>query len=670
MNVSTPAALKDFPSPAPDVRSRIGTLVAGRYRILRMIGEGGMGAVFEAEVLASGERVAVKLIKPEYATSTEVTGRFLQEVRAVSAVGHPNIVRLLDAGTDAHGPFMVLELLVGETLCDVLDRRPLGPREALAVMAATLDALQAAHTAGVVHRDIKPENIFLVGGVDRCTGVKLLDFGISKIISMQSATGGITRVGTAVGTPDYMSPEQAGGGRVDGRADLWSVGAVLYEAISLEHPFEGDSYQQLISNIVLHPHLPLRARVPAAPAEVEAFIDRALRKEPADRYGSAGEMLADARRLLSMLPSDESMGFRRDEPTSVMRAAPNEPTQVIEVRQSAASAGPARPQRQPRSAAPPPRPPPQQAHPNSIPGPPMPSWNAVPEATTLIDAPAHPSIPPSSPVAEDRGVPRGAITIAAIVAGALVFGALALRIRAATQDVGGPVAPLNEPAPTATQPRDAPPAPTAQVLAPSPTQMLAPSPTQMIAPSPTQVIAPSPAQVIAPPPPRAIAAPPPRARPGASCGRASTCHASAARLGARARRRDGRDPRRASLAPVLRGRAASVRGQRRRGGVLRRARARPRRPGPVALAHDGPRIVRVSSPRAARGACRGGRHGTDLPNLQVTRRRRHANARSSAARSTSSKLVERPVVSRTDPSASVGSIPIARITADAASPLA
>ena len=504
MNVSTPAALKDFPSPAPDVRSRIGTLVAGRYRILRMIGEGGMGAVFEAEVLASGERVAVKLIKPEYATSTEVTGRFLQEVRAVSAVGHPNIVRLLDAGTDAHGPFMVLELLVGETLCDVLDRRPLGPREALAVMAATLDALQAAHAAGVVHRDIKPENIFLVGGVDRCTGVKLLDFGISKIISMQSATGGITRVGTAVGTPDYMSPEQAGGGRVDGRADLWSVGAVLYEAISLEHPFEGDSYQQLISNIVLHPHLPLRARVPAAPAEVEAFIDRALRKEPADRYGSAGEMLADARRLLSMLPSDESIGFRRDEPTSVMRAAPNEPTQVIEVRQSAASAGPARPQRPPRSAAPqhgpPPPPPPQQPHPNSIPGPPMPSWSAVPEATTLIDAPAHPSIPPSPLVAEERGVPRGAITIAAIVAGALVFGALALRIRAATQDVGASTAPLNEPAQTVSPPRVAPPTPTAQVLAPSPTQMIAPSPAQVIAPSPTQMIAPSPAQVIAAPP--------------------------------------------------------------------------------------------------------------------------------------------------------------------------
>ncbi len=483
MHVSTPAALKDFPSPAPDVRSRIGTLVAGRYRILRMIGEGGMGAVFEAEVLTSGERVAVKLIKPEYATSTEVTGRFLQEVRAVSAVGHPNIVRLLDAGTDAQGPFMVLELLVGETLCDVLDRRPLGPREALAVMAATLDALQAAHSAGVVHRDIKPENIFLVGGVDRCTGVKLLDFGISKIISMQSATGGITRVGTAVGTPDYMSPEQAGGGRVDGRADLWSVGAVLYEAISLEHPFEGDSYQQLISNIVLHPHLPLRARVPAAPAEVEAFIDRALRKEPADRYGSAGEMLVDARRLLSVLPSDESIGFRRDEPTSVMRAAPNEPTQVIEVRQSAASAGPSRPQRPPRNAAPQRKPPPPlpQAHPNSIPGPPMPSWNAVPEATTLIDAPAHPSFPPPPP-AEERGVPRGAITIAAIVAGALVFGALALRIRAATRNTAAPVAAVAEPAPNVTPTHAPPPPPTAQVLAPSPAQVIAPPPAQVIAP--------------------------------------------------------------------------------------------------------------------------------------------------------------------------------------------
>ncbi len=442
-------------------------------------------------------------------------------------MGHPNIVRLLDAGSDAHGPFMVLELLVGETLCDVLDRRPLGPREALTVMAATLDALQAAHSAGVVHRDIKPENIFLVGGIDRCTGIKLLDFGISKIISMQSATGGITRVGTAVGTPDYMSPEQAGGGRVDGRADLWSVGAVLYEAISLEHPFEGDSYQQLISNIVLHPHLPLRARVPAAPAEVEAFIDRALRKEPADRYTSAAEMLAVARRLVAALPSDESLGFRHDEPTSVMRAAPSEPTQVIEVRPSAAAAAATRPQRGSRQAkppahAPPSRPPPAPAaHPTSLPGPPMPGWTPTPDGDTLVNAPAHAASRMLAPAAEVGGVPRSAITIAAVIAGVLVAGALALRIRAATQYNGEPIAIDTPPAavphaatpPPSQQvlvPNAQPLTPTAQALAPSPTQALVPSPAaQVLVPSPTtQVLAPPPAtQVLAPPP----AAPTPRA---------------------------------------------------------------------------------------------------------------------------------------------------------------
>jgi serine/threonine protein kinase len=302
------------------IRERIGTVVAGQYTLLRMIGEGGMGAVFEATHSPSGRRVAVKLIKPEYASQPEVNARFVQEVHTVARIGHPNIVQMLDAGTDDDGPYLVLELLEGETLCDLIDRRPLGFREALAVVAETLDALRAAHGVGIVHRDIKPENIFLVGG-ERWQRVKLLDFGIAKILTEQSLGGGLTRVGTAVGTPDYMSPEQAGGGRVDPRADLWSLAAVLYECVSQTTPFDGDNYQQLISRIVVHPHTPLGERVPAAPPGLCALIDRALQKDPAQRFANAEAMLAEVRRVLDVLPPDESLA-PRDDPTSIFVPSP------------------------------------------------------------------------------------------------------------------------------------------------------------------------------------------------------------------------------------------------------------------------------------------------------------------------------------------------------------
>jgi eukaryotic-like serine/threonine-protein kinase len=300
-----------------DIHQRNGTLVAERYRLLRVIGEGGMGAVFEAEdLVAGGLHVAVKLIKPEFITSPEVVGRFQQEAQTAASIGHPNIVRVLDAGSDDDGPFLVLELLHGETLCDVMERRALGFREALTIGAGTIDALRAAHEVGVVHRDIKPENIFLLGSGDRPTGIKLLDFGISKILS-ERAAGGLTRVGTAVGTPDYMSPEQAGGGRVDGRADLWSMGAVLYQAITLQTPFDGSTYQQLLSRIMLYPHTPLSEHSPSAPPALCALIDRALAKEPSGRYANAAEMLQAVNELLATLPPEDAVASRGDDATSI-----------------------------------------------------------------------------------------------------------------------------------------------------------------------------------------------------------------------------------------------------------------------------------------------------------------------------------------------------------------
>jgi len=400
--MQAPTAQAKIPMAFSHIRERIGTDVAGQYHLLRMIGEGGMGAVFEAEHRPSQQRVAVKLIKPEYASQPEVNGRFVQEVNTVARIGHPNIVQMLDAGTDEEGPYLVLELLEGETLCDLIDRRPLGFREALSVVAETLDALRAAHGVGVVHRDIKPENIFLVGG-ERWKGVKLLDFGIAKILTEQSLGGGLTRVGTAVGTPDYMSPEQAGGGRVDPRADLWSLAAVLYECVSQTTPFDGDSYQQLISRIVVHPHTPLVERVPAAPPGLCALIDKALQKEPAQRFASAEVMLDEVRRLLDVLPSDDSLG-PRDDPTSIFVPSPEalrydmpsarprpvpEPAPHVPTRSLPPVQGPSL-----RPPGPPPPPPslrPQVAPVRSSPLPPPPS----PMTSPWISAP--PSGPPPPP---------------------------------------------------------------------------------------------------------------------------------------------------------------------------------------------------------------------------------------------------------------------------------
>lgn len=462
--------------PLMHIHERLGTLVAGRYRLRRIIGEGGMGAVFEADVIPSGQRVAVKLIKPEYASSQEVNARFVQEARAAASIGHPNIPAVIDAGTDDDGPYLVLELLKGETLADLLDRRAAGPQEALSIAAETVDALAAAHAVGVVHRDIKPENIFLVGGAEDRKSVKLLDFGISKILTEQALGGGLTRVGTAVGTPDYMSPEQASGNRVDGRADLWSMGAVLYEAISLKTPFEGESYQQLLSRILLHPHTPLIEQVPAVHPEVSALIDRALQKEPGHRFQDAASMRAEIQRVLSILPPDASLGVGGDDSTE---AFSSESTRIFEAhgararrRSRTGSSGtkealvaPPHPSSLPAPVHPPPPAPPLAA--------PMPraSLQSVPPSSALATAPSmghlaflsHPpeptfvsTYPPaaqtiSSPASPEAPTGRRWVLLAALGATGLLVVAAGLSLRGGESSVSAPLAPPQSEATPAAQ---------------------------------------------------------------------------------------------------------------------------------------------------------------------------------------------------------------------------
>jgi serine/threonine-protein kinase len=239
----------------------LGQTIAGKYQLRRLLGEGGMGAVYEGLHLEIGKRVAIKTISTQRAHVPELAARFKREARVASAIESENIVQVFDVGHDPQiGLYMVMEHLVGEDLATRLHReRRLDPMTALAIMAQALHGLERAHAAGIVHRDLKPANLFLVDrGAGRLPLVKILDFGISKFLRDERAADTasvVTRAGAVMGTALYMSPEQAqGGALVDHRSDLWSIGAVLYEMLAgrTPHPL-AQTYEGMIVRIVTTP---------------------------------------------------------------------------------------------------------------------------------------------------------------------------------------------------------------------------------------------------------------------------------------------------------------------------------------------------------------------------------------------------------------------------------
>ncbi|MFI5308821.1 MAG: serine/threonine-protein kinase [Polyangiales bacterium] len=311
-----------------DAEQRVGGTVAGKYRLLRLLGAGGMGAVYEAEHEFTQRRVALKLMHAGFARSKLASERFLREARAPSSIGHPGVVEVLDGGRDEDGsPYLVLELLEGETLGDALRAGSLTPRLLGNVAFELLDALAAMHEAGFVHRDIKPDNVFLVpADADDHPSVKLLDFGIASITT-DSSSPSLTVAGSVLGTPHYMSPEQALGRKVDARSDLWSVGAVMYQALSGKPPFAGDSMHALIISISTQEHLPLSARRPDLPIRLAAVVERALQKNPDQRWQSAEDM-ADALRQALAHGERTADGALRVEPPPAAIAATESPLQT------------------------------------------------------------------------------------------------------------------------------------------------------------------------------------------------------------------------------------------------------------------------------------------------------------------------------------------------------
>ncbi|HTM44617.1 MAG TPA: serine/threonine-protein kinase [Polyangiaceae bacterium] len=278
-----------------------GQRIAGtKYRVVRLLGSGGMGSVYEVEHEELGKRFVLKTLLKELSSRDDLVQRLRNEWRALGRLEHPNIVRVSDAGvTEDQLPYFVMERLTGETLASRLaTHRQLPLSEALSIGAAVLDALSVAHSIGVVHRDVKPPNIFIT-----TQGVpKLLDFGIAKLLDASAEA--ITARGVAVGTPRYMSPEQAAGDLVDARADLYAVGLVLYEMISGRGPYSAADANELFLAHLTQTAPPLSQYVPGIPIEIDALIAALLAKAPSERPTSA-KVAADAMRAVrSLLKSD------------------------------------------------------------------------------------------------------------------------------------------------------------------------------------------------------------------------------------------------------------------------------------------------------------------------------------------------------------------------------
>jgi serine/threonine-protein kinase len=283
---------------APREALQIGELVDGKYEIVRELGAGAMGVVYVARHQALRRQVAVKILRGQLAADPELSARFEQEARAASAIGHPNIIDVYDLGRTADGVlFMVMELLEGDSLAGLLERhRRLPLARAQKLVDQVLAALSAAHRAGIVHRDLKPDNVFVVSSEYRADFVKLLDFGISKILAREPAQLGESKKGTALGTvmgtPEYMSPEQARGlvDQVDARTDVYAAGVVLYELLCGRTPFQGDNYNAVMAAIIDGTYPRPRELAPGVPATVEAVIVKALSYRREDRWQSAAAM--------------------------------------------------------------------------------------------------------------------------------------------------------------------------------------------------------------------------------------------------------------------------------------------------------------------------------------------------------------------------------------------
>jgi serine/threonine protein kinase len=278
----------------------VGRIIADRYRIVRLLGEGGMGQVFEAQHVNINKRFAIKLLRPEIVSNAEAVARFRQEAWSASSIGHENIIEIDDFATLPDGSvYLAMEFLDGQSLAERMrDNEQISVAEGLDVFHQVAQGLGAAHDKGIIHRDMKPENIFVAMKRDRLQ-CKVLDFGIAKV----SGTDGgnkMTRTGAIFGTPHYMSPEQALGKPLDHRSDIYSVGVIMYEVFTGKVPFEAESFMGILTKHIMAQAVPPRQMAPERdiPFEVESLIMRAMAKEPNDRVQTMHDLAAEVGGLL------------------------------------------------------------------------------------------------------------------------------------------------------------------------------------------------------------------------------------------------------------------------------------------------------------------------------------------------------------------------------------
>jgi serine/threonine protein kinase len=295
----------------------VGEVVAGRYELEELVGSGGMSSVYRAHDRVLDRRVAIKLLHERYARDEDYLERFRREARAAAQLSHPNIVTVIDRGETEGRPFIVFEYVDGETLKGVVESAaPMPVRDAIELALQIAGALAFAHARGVVHRDVKPQNVLLDGD----GRAKVTDFGIARSLDLDA---GVTQTGTVLGTSDYMAPEQAMGERASARSDVYSLGAVLFELLTGEVLFPGETFMSVALKHASEPPPSVLELRPDCPVRVAAAVDRCLAKDPEERFASMGELVGELEACLLDLET------RGEEDATLIVAPPRRPHPAV-----------------------------------------------------------------------------------------------------------------------------------------------------------------------------------------------------------------------------------------------------------------------------------------------------------------------------------------------------
>jgi serine/threonine-protein kinase len=289
---ASPAELSPPPPVEPDQGLRTGEVIAEKYRIEQVLGEGGMGIVYAATNVLTSKRVAIKWMLPKAAQDELSVQRFMREARAAGRVHHPNVVDVYDVGREAGVPFLVMELMRGEPASAMIGDKALPPAFVVDLLMPAMRGIHAAHELGVIHRDLKPENIFVCRGEDGgVESSKVLDFGISKALCEDEELRGITKTGAVMGTPHYMSPEQVRGrSDIDRRVDVYALGVILYEALTGSPPFDAETFTALAVEIATATPKSLRTHVPSLDPALDDAVLRALARDRDERFPDVAEL--------------------------------------------------------------------------------------------------------------------------------------------------------------------------------------------------------------------------------------------------------------------------------------------------------------------------------------------------------------------------------------------